>query len=436
MSLTSPTFLVVILNWNGRPYLEECLAGVYAQDRPADHFLLVDNGSTDDSVAFLRERFPGLAIHETGGNLGFAAGNNTVLRETNADIILLLNPDVVLSPDCLSSLAEAMAADPAIGIAGCKLWYPGAELIQHAGGFITHPQAMPGHFGIGERDEGAHDTPRDVDYVIGAAMAIRREALEQIGLLDEGFFLYFEDADLCARARRTGFRVTYLPQATAVHIESATAVKGSFAYLHRFHAGRWRYLLKHFQVEEIINRTLLAESAWLEQLAESERRALSLAYLATLRQLPDVWAARKREGLGVITAGEQRALGQVLGDLRARAWRPDRHSEPLARLAAAAQLEERPFTSDVPLLGPLIVRFRNAWNDVASRWYVNYFMKQQNEFNRLAVRQLESYEAELREQMQLLEEQVVITAEMGRRVQELQALLTELGREQARIRAE
>jgi GT2 family glycosyltransferase len=425
------TLSVCILNWNGRAYLEECLRALYAQDYPADDILVVDNGSTDDSIPFLRERFPALAIHETGSNLGYAAGNNVALRRPAADVVFLLNPDVVLSPGCLGEIAAAMSADPSIGVAGCKLWYPGGRLLQHAGGYLTHPQAFPGHFGLGERDEGQHDAPRDVDYIIGAAMAIRRELVERIGPLDEGYFLYFEDADFCARARRAGFRVTYLPQATAAHVESATTVKGSFAYLQRFHTGRWRYLLKHFAAEELLQATLPADMAWLERLDNSERRAAALAYLATLRGLPGIWAARERDGAAPITLAEQEALQVGLAGLRARAREGEFDPDALARLAAAAVIEEKPFHSDAPILGPLIARFRAAWNDVASRWYLGHLVTQQNAFNRLAVEQVATYEAELREQMELLEEQVAVTAELQQRVQELQAQLTELAREMA-----
>src|SRR5690606_22542496 len=115
------------------------------------------------------------------------------------------------------------------------------------------------------------------------------ETLAQIGLMDEGFFLFFEDADLCSRARAAGFRVAYVPDATGIHIESATAQKGSFAYLQRFHAGRWRYLLKHFPAGELAGESLAAEAVWLEGLDGGERRAAGLAYLATRRQLPEIW---------------------------------------------------------------------------------------------------------------------------------------------------
>ncbi len=423
-----PTISVCVLNWNSRPYLEDCLNSLYAQAYPASHILVVDNGSTDGSLDFLRRRFPQLDIHETGGNLGYAAGNNVALRQPAADIVFLLNPDVVLSPGCLAAIAQTLADDPTIGIAGCKLWYPGGQVIQHAGGYITRPRAVPGHYGLGEPDRGQHDATRDVEYVIGAAVAIRRELLERIGVLDEGFFLFFEDVDLCARALKAGYRVVYLPQATGIHVESATTAKGSFAYLQRIHAGRWRYLLKHFPATELLTETLPAEMAWLEQIAESERRAVSLAYLAVIRSLPGIWAARAGEGAGPVSPDIQEVLQSGLAALRARATGSLIESTALRQLAAAATLEELPFRSNVPLLGPLIAWFRAAWNNVASRWYLGHLMAQQNEFNRLAVAQLEGYEAELRDLMELLEEQVVLTAEMQRRVQELQALLADATR--------
>lgn len=432
---TGPSVAVIILNWNGREYLEACLNALAAQTRPPETITLVDNASTDDSVAFVRDRFPNVAIRQNGGNLGFAAGNNTALRSLAADVAVLLNPDVILSPGCLAALIDTLAGDPAIGLAGGKLWYPGGEIIQHAGGFITRPQALPGHYGIGERDEGQGDTPRDVEYLIGAAVAVRRELFERVGLLDEGFFLFFEDVDLCARARRVGFRVVYTPAATGIHVESATAVRGSFAYWQRFHTGRWRYLLKHFSVDMILNETLPAEAAWLDQLGAGERRAAALAYLATRRQLVEINLAREREGAGAWPADTGRSIEAGLRYLWTRAETGGLGETAHARMAAAAVLREQPFASSVPLIGPLIARFRSAWNDVASRWYLNHLMTQQNDFNQLAVELLAQYEAEareMRELVQMLEEQVVVSSEMSRRLQELEALVKELEREATR----
>ena len=419
--MTHPTLAVIILNWNGRAYLEACLAALEGQSPTPDRVILVDNGSTDDSVAFVRARFPWVLIRENGGNVGFAAGNNAALRDETADIIVLLNPDMVLAPGGLAALAGAIAGDPAVGIVGGKLWYPGGEIIQHAGGFITHPQALPGHHGIGEPDEGQYDTPRDVEYLIGAAVAVRRTMLDEIGLMDEGFFLFFEDVDLCARARRAGYRVVYEPGATGIHVESATAGKGSFAYLQRFHTGRWRYLLKHFPPTEIVEQTPAAEAAWLNGLDAAERRAVGLAYLSTLHRLPNILQIREREGAGALSADERVAIEAALVALRERAREGAFDADAMAKLSAAAVLHEQPFTSTVPLIGPLIARLRAAWNDVASRWYLGHLMAQQNAFNTQAVSYLERYEIELREQIALLEEEIVVTTELQERIEGLEA---------------
>jgi len=265
-----------------------------------------------------------------------------------------------------------------------------------------------------------------MEYVIGAAVALRRTMLDEIGLMDEGYFLFFEDVDLCARARRAGYRVVYEPGATGIHVESATAAKGSFAYLHRFHSGRWRYLLKHFPAAEIIRETFPAEMVWLDGLAPIERRAVSLAWLSTQRQLPQILSARAQQGEGVLSAAETASIGEGLAALRQKALAASFDGTGLARLSAAAELRERPFVSSMPLVGPLIATFRTAWNNVASRWYLGHLMTQQNAFNRLAVDEMERLERELREQMALLEEQVVAAVELREEIDRLQARLAEL----------
>ena len=176
------------------------------------------------------------------------------MRTCPADVAVVLNTDITVPPDWLTHLVAPMMADPAIGIAGCKLYYPGGRTIQHAGGYITAPQAWPGHYGLNDEDQGQHDALRDVDYVIGAALAVKRAALEQIGLFDEGYFLYYEDVDLCQRARRAGYRVVYIPDAWLTHLESATTVKGSPAYLEQFSCGRWRFILKHYDPSSDLER--------------------------------------------------------------------------------------------------------------------------------------------------------------------------------------
>jgi GT2 family glycosyltransferase len=262
---------VIILNWNARPYLPDCLAALFASTYPHFTVTLVDNQSSDESVAYVRTHYPQVHIIEAGANLGYAGGNNLGLRQTGSPFAVLLNPDVYVRPDWLGQIIRPFQQNPRTGVVGCKLWYPDGQTLQHGGGYLTPPRAMPGHYGLGQQDDGQCDERQTVDYVIGAALALRRQMLDVIGLLDEDFFLYFEDVDFCCRARAAGFEVVYEPAATAVHVESATTIKNSPAYLRRFHTGRWRFLLKHYPAEQLLAETIPAEQAWLAQLSLAER---------------------------------------------------------------------------------------------------------------------------------------------------------------------
>ena len=166
----------------------------------------------------MKERFPQIELILSSDNLGYGGGANLALRKCRADVAVVLNTDITVPPDWLMQLMAPMLADPQLGIAGCKLYYPGGRSIQHAGGYVTTPQAWPGHYGLNDEDLGQHDAIRDVDYVIGAALAVKRSVWEQIGLFDEGYFLYYEDVDYCQRAQRAGFRVVYIPTAWLTHL--------------------------------------------------------------------------------------------------------------------------------------------------------------------------------------------------------------------------
>jgi GT2 family glycosyltransferase/chaperonin cofactor prefoldin len=411
---TLPRVSLIVLNWNGRQFLEQSLPALLELDYPNFSVQLIDNASTDGSVTFVRERFPQVEVFCNQRNLGFAAGNNVALRRSGAGVVVLVNPDVVVSRDWLQKLVAPMQQDETIGIAGCKLYYPGGRRIQHAGGYVTYPQALPGHYGLNEEDKGHHGTLRNVDYVIGAALAVKRQVLNEIGLLDEGYFLFFEDADWCLRARRAGYRVVYVPQATAVHVESVVTGKGSEAYLRYMHTSRWRFLLKHYAPSDVLHDTVPAELAWLAAGRPlNERRAVARAYRTTLENLPAIWLARAQDGgssVQRVTDEQKRQIAERLQALREAAWHPPETSpagepgdqmtpEParpprvLDLLKEKWRVQERPFASHTPVVGPLIARFREAWNNVAAKWYVRPLVQQQNEFNALVVQRLQALES-------------------------------------------
>jgi GT2 family glycosyltransferase len=424
----SPTVAVLILNWNGRAYLPACLNALTAQTYPPVTVTVIDNGSTDGSAEWLRQQWPSVRLLDLGANVGFAAGNNAAIREITADIVALLNPDVIVSLDWLAQIVAAFAADARVGVVGSKLWYPDGRTIQHGGGYLTLPQAMPGHYAIGEPDTGQADALRDVTYVIGGAAAIRRAVLAEVGLLDEGFFLYYEDVDYCTRARRAGWRVVFEPQATAVHVESATTVKGSFSYLARFHTGRWRYILKQLDAAGIIGETFPAERRWLDGLDLDERLAAALAYEMTLAAWRELLTARAREGVGRMDEDTVAAIRAGLLGLRDEALAlpgPPLDADYLARRAHVTAPE---FESSVPLVAAL----RTTWNNIATRWAVAPILAQQNALN-------EALAGEVLARRQVLEQGFVWLSELQAGHAALEAETRELAlqlREAQRVLAE
>ncbi len=384
-----PHVTIIILNWNGRSYLQSCLNAITQLDYPDFDVVLVDNNSSDDSEYFVQAHFPWVNIRQNHQNLGYAAGNNRALRHLSADFAVLINPDIIVSPSWLRELIKPMLADRTIAVAGCKLYFPEDNLLQHAGGTISGPRAMPDHRGVGQDDQGQFDEVIDVDYVTGAALVLRRTALETIGFFDEGFFMYFEEVDFCDRARTAGYRVVYVPQATAIHDESAFAVRGSPTYLERFHYGRWRYLLKHFDPLMIMNKTFPAEEEWLADLPRDERQAVNRAYRSALAGLPEIFQTRRTGGNIEISHEQQETIRTKLEEMRRLAAKNPQYQRAMVQLAAAGNIQARPFTSSVPLFGSLIARLRGLWAAVAVRDSADSFAAQQNEFNRQLVQKLD-----------------------------------------------
>lgn len=221
-AVTTPRVSIIVLNWNGLEETSSCLESLSKQDYPACSIVVVDNGSVDSSPGVIRERFPGITLIENGVNLGFTGGNNAGLRlalERSADYALLLNNDTEAAPDFLRLLVEAIEAEPKIGIAGPTIYYyEQPERIWSAGGAIDWRRGSTRMVGLNEQEAGQFGSqPREVDFVTGCALLARRSVLEQVGLLDERFFAYYEDTEWCVRARRAGFKIVHVPRAKLWH---------------------------------------------------------------------------------------------------------------------------------------------------------------------------------------------------------------------------
>lgn len=387
----TPSTSIIIPTWNGIQYIEDCLNSLLNQDYPDCEIIVVDNASSDGTPDWVAERFPTVTLVRNERNLGFAGAVNAGLRAARGDVLMLFNQDAAARPGWVRAMVLGLTASPDIGIAGCKIYYWDGKTIWHAGVIFPDPRMQMVHRGDGETDHGQYEQPVDVDAVTGAAIAIRRGVLNVIGLLDEDYFVYFEDIDFCLRAKEAGYRVVYLPQAVAQHRVATSLGFGSLQIFERYHRSRILFLLKHFDAYWLSDRFLPAEVDWLNKgLSFHEYRMLRTAYLHTMLGIiqgvqPYQFVQRRfdREGC--------EAIAKVLSRL-AEATIEAMQIEPGVRLGILGeetgnwwQVIERPFTSSVPLLGRFIARFRDIWNNIAARWYVRGLLVQQLEINRRLV---------------------------------------------------
>jgi N-acetylglucosaminyl-diphospho-decaprenol L-rhamnosyltransferase len=222
---------VVVVSYNTRELLAACLESVF---RPLERsnlqaqVFVVDNASSDGSAAMVRERFPQVRLIANQENRGFAAANNQALRQSQSRYALLLNPDTEVQGDALGTLVRFMDGNPRVGVAGAKLLYPDGWVQHSAFAFPTLAQALFDFFPIHHRLirsrlNGRYPLrwydgpPFPVDHPLGACLIARREAIEQVGLLDERFFIYCEEIDWCLRFKGAGWEVYCVPQAEVVH---------------------------------------------------------------------------------------------------------------------------------------------------------------------------------------------------------------------------
>lgn len=230
---------VVIVSHGAEALLRRCLESLRAHPsrRATMAVTVVDSGSNDGTPDMVAREFPEFRL-ERRGNIGFSAANNLVLRESQADAVLLLNPDTEVYAGTLDTCLERLASDPEIGMVGAKLVREDGELDHAAKRSFPTPLAALAHFtGIG-RGEGAgaslsqyrathlgDDEAGEVDAVNGAFMLCRAEAVAQVGLLDEGYWLYMEDLDWCHRFWDAGWKVFYEPGAVALHVKGGSSAK-------------------------------------------------------------------------------------------------------------------------------------------------------------------------------------------------------------------
>ena len=222
-----PSVGVVVLNHNGRLLAERCLESVVRAGYPDAELIVVDNNSTDGSVAYLTARFPTATVLSSPVNLGVTGGRNLGFREAmrrRHEYILSLDNDARIDVRLIEELVAVAEADPRNGVLGPKTYNDDeSRTIQCAGGRITWTENVTRERGAGEPDRGQYDAVGDVDYIPGFGFMARREVFERLDALDESFEGYgHEDTDFCLRAKRLGYRIVYVPRAVLWHQGSAT----------------------------------------------------------------------------------------------------------------------------------------------------------------------------------------------------------------------
>jgi GT2 family glycosyltransferase len=298
-------FSVIIPVWNGAAVLTDCLESIYAYS--ADELLeviCVDNASHDKSAQVIAEYFPQVRLVRQLVNLGFAGGINTGIEIARGDVFVLLNQDCIVQPSWLTAIAEALLSHPECGIAGCTIFNADGTL-NHVGALIRRPDIYGQH--LTRLDD---DQPHRIEYVTGAAMAIRREAWQIVGSFDEDYYpAYFEESDYCFRARRKNIETILVPAAHVKHLQSSREWQTDpVKHTINQHRSRYRFVSKHLSIEEA-GEFFAAEAAAIESERYFDQAvARVLAARATLRNLSDILERRKLDLEDVVSPAEHRLL--------------------------------------------------------------------------------------------------------------------------------
>jgi N-acetylglucosaminyl-diphospho-decaprenol L-rhamnosyltransferase len=253
-----PDLSIITVSWNVRDLLRACLASI--KDSPLSYSLegfVVDNASSDGSADMVAREFPWVHLLRNSANAGFTSGNNQALALSRGRYVLFLNPDTRVEGDALAAMVAYMDAHPAAGALGPQLRYGDGSLQSSrrrfptfgTGLFESTPLAWhwPGNPWVARYH--MTDTPDDqtqpVDWVVGAALMVRRAVVEQIGGFDEGYFMYSEELDWCRRAGQAGWGAVYLPAARVIHYEGKSSEQAVAARHIRFQTSKLRYFRKY-----------------------------------------------------------------------------------------------------------------------------------------------------------------------------------------------
>jgi hypothetical protein len=246
-----PVLSICLLNWNTLDFLRRCLESLRAAPpRVPGEIIVVDNASTDGSAAMVAAEFPEVRVIANPVNLEYARGNNQAIAASRGEIVLLLNPDTEVTPGALDRIVSFLQANPTAGAAAPRLIYPDGSPQQSVrafpapGALLRDVLGRSGGYRTAVPETGE---PVEVDQPMAAALALRRDALAEVGTFDERFPMFFNDVDLCYRLRQAGWKIYALPEAVIVHHLGASTRQVRARMLRASHAGLIAFYRKHYR---------------------------------------------------------------------------------------------------------------------------------------------------------------------------------------------
>lgn len=258
--MSSPVKLsIVIICWNDLRVIGNCLRSIFEGTHAIDFEVIVsDNGSTDGSVDFIRQKYPAVRVLENRANLGFAKGNNAGIRASRGEYVLILNPDTIIHNGALDKLVAFADRHTQAGAFGCRVLNPDGSYQVSARLFPTvwrywvnalylkKLRRLSSFFAYEEYEGWKGDSERDVDWQSGCCVMFRRELLEKLGGFDEQFFYHFEEVDLCRRVWNAGAPIRFTPEAVITHLGGQSVSRFPIRFEIEKHRSRYRYFYKHF----------------------------------------------------------------------------------------------------------------------------------------------------------------------------------------------
>lgn len=251
---------IIIVNFNTKKLTLECIQSIYDSNIIHEfEIIVVDNHSSDDSVDVIKRKFPMVKLIENKDNLGFSKANNQAMFVSEGRYVLLLNSDTIVMQTTLSYIVDFMDKNKDIGSAGCKVLLPDGTLDKACHRGFPTPEAsfyymigLAKKFPNNQKFNSYHksylnmDETHEIDCLVGAFMMVRRKAIDEIGLLDENFFMYGEDIDWCYRIKEANWKIYYNPTVSIVHYKGASSRKKPFKIVYEFHRAMYLFHKKHY----------------------------------------------------------------------------------------------------------------------------------------------------------------------------------------------